>query len=94
MSENLEKRDWLVRTTDLFNDLEVGVIYNAPSIRANLREQHKDSISTPTMDKLLSAIIDAQEKGLRFRVRERTRKLIQRDTATNDKLYEIIEEDY
>lgn len=94
MSENLEKRDWLVRTTDLFNDLEVGVIYNAPSIRDNLREQHKDSISTPTMDKLLSAIIDAQEKGLRFRVMERTRKLIQRDTATNDKLYEIIEEDY
>ena len=93
MTENYEKRDWIVRTTDIFNDFEIGVIYNAPSIRDKLREKYKDSISTPTLDKLLSAIIDAQEKGLNFIIDGRTRKLIQRETATNDKLYEIIEED-
>lgn len=91
MSNEKEKRDWLVRATDIFKKLEINVIYNAPSVRNLLREECNDSISVPTTEKLLLAIIEAQETGLQFKVKEKIRKLVLKDSATSDKLYELIE---
>ena len=91
MANEKIKRDWLVRATDIFNGLEVNVIYNAPSVRKFLRKKCNDSISVPTTEKLLMAIIEAQDRGLEFKINNKSLKLILKDSATSDKLYELIE---
>jgi len=87
------KRDWIVRMIDIFQALELGILYNPTSIRDFLRAYCNDSISAPTAQKLLSSIIKAQEEGLQFRINKKIRRLIEKKTASKDSLYELIEED-
>lgn len=86
-----EKRDWILRMTNIFNNLKVNVIYNAPAIRNLLRNDYNDSISIPTTEKLLLAILEAQKSGLIFKIKDKRRKLIEKETANNEKWYELIE---
>ena len=90
MSE-LKKRDWITRISDIFNKLELNILYSAPSIRKFLRENCGDSISAPTVEDLLASTIKAQEEGLQFKINNKIRKLVQRETANGDKLYELVE---
>jgi len=90
MSE-LKKRDWITRISDIFNKLELNILYSAPSIRKFLRKHCGDSISAPTVEDLLAATIKAQEEGLQFKINNKIRKLVLRETANGDKLYELIE---
>ncbi|MHA1489167.1 MAG: hypothetical protein ACTSRI_05885 [Promethearchaeota archaeon] len=86
-----EKRDWIVRMTDLFIKSKVNILFNAPSVRNFLRKECNDSISIPTTEKLLLAIIEAQKSGLIFKIKDKRRKLIEKETANNEKWYELIE---
>ncbi len=86
-----EKRNWILRMTDLFNKLKVNVIYNAPAIRNLLRNDYNDSISIPTAEKLLLAILEAQKSGLIFKIKDISIKMIEKETANNEKWYELIE---
>jgi hypothetical protein len=88
----LKKRDWIVRMVNIFHKLEIRVLYNGPSVRSILREKCDDSISIPTTQKLLRAILEAQKNGLQFKINDKLRKLVEKKTATNEKWYELIEE--
>jgi hypothetical protein len=91
MSNKYEKRDWLIRASDIFNYLDINIIYNATNVRNFLRSKCNDAVSVPTIEKLLLSIIKAQEQGLQFKVKNKIRKLLLKVSATDDKLYELIE---
>ena len=91
MMVELKKQNWIVRAINIFNSLELNIIHSTPEIRNLLRENFSDSISTPTTADLLSAIIHGQENGLQFMINNKIRKLIQKKTKGNNKLYELIE---
>ncbi|MBD3341406.1 MAG: hypothetical protein GF353_20035 [Candidatus Lokiarchaeota archaeon] len=78
---------------DLFNKLELGVLYNKTNVRDFLKEHCDDSISLPTTGELLDSIIEAEKRGLLFTVNDKIRKLIEKKTASDDSLYELIEKD-
>ncbi|MHA1148964.1 MAG: hypothetical protein ACTSR8_12060 [Promethearchaeota archaeon] len=88
-----KKRDWIVRMVDLFKKLEIGVLYNKTNIRDFLKEQCDDAISLPTTGELLDSIINAQKNGLYFKVNDKIRRLVEKRTANEDSLFELIEED-
>ena len=88
-----EKRSWIDRMVDLFHKLELNTLYNITNVRILLKEQCNDSISLPTTRGLLEAIIEAQKKGLEFNINNKIRRLKKKKTATDDSLYELIEED-
>jgi len=87
------KRDWITRMVDLFNKLELGVLYNKTNVRDFLKDYCDDSISLPTTSELLDSIIEAEKHGLFFKKNNKIRKLIEKKTASDDSLYELIEED-
>ena len=87
------KRDWIVRMVDLFQKLEIGVLYNKTNIRDFLKDQCDDAISLPTTGDLLDSIIKAQENGLFFKINDKIRRLLEKKTANEDSLFELIEED-
>lgn len=87
-----EKRNWIVRMVDLFNILDVGVIYNKTNIRDVLKDKCDDSISLPTTGELLEAIVQAHERGLTIRIGDKTRRIVEKKTPNSDSLYELIEE--
>jgi len=87
------KRDWIARMVDIFHGLEFGIIYNQTSIRRFLRKECDDSISVPTTGDLIQAILDAQEKGMKFEVNGKTRTLIEKKTALDESRYELVEEE-
>ncbi len=86
-----EKRNWIARMVVLFQNLELGVVYNKSNIRDVLKNKFNDAISLPTTKDLLEAIIKAQSNGLVFRVKNKTRKLIEKKTVGKDPLFELIE---
>ncbi|MGQ4875897.1 MAG: hypothetical protein ACP6IY_17670 [Promethearchaeia archaeon] len=87
------KRDWIIRMVDLFHKLKIGVLYNKTNVRDVLKDECDDSISLPTTGELLEAIINAQNNGMVFKVGNKFRKLIKKETAGKDSLYELIEFD-
>lgn len=91
MGNELKKQNWIVRAKNIFNSLELNIIYTAPEIRNFLRENFLDSISIPTTADLLSAIIQAQENGMQFIINNKVRKLIQKKTKGNTNLFELVE---
>ena len=91
MNKEFKKRNWVIRTIDIFHNLKLNVIYNAPDVRNLLRENFSDSISIPTMSDLLSNIIIAQEKGMQFVINNKVRKMVEKETISKNKLYELIE---
>jgi len=76
---------------DLLQNLELGVVYNKTNIRDVLKERFNDAVSLPTTGELLEAIINAQEKGLEFKIKNKRRKLIKKKTVGKDPLFELIE---
>ena len=91
MKVEFNKQNWILRAINIFNSLELNIIYSTPEIRNFLRDNFSDSISIPTTADLLSAIIHGQENGLQFMINNKIRKLIQKKTKGNNKLYELIE---
>ena len=78
---------------DLFNKLELGVLYNKTNVRDFLKDYCDDSISIPTTSELLYCIIESEKQWLFFKINNKIRKLIEKKTASDDSLYELIEED-
>ena len=91
MKNELKKQNWIVRALNIFNSLELDIIYSTPEIRNFLREKFFDSISIPTTADLLSAIIHGQENGMQFVIKDKIRKLIQKKTKGNNNLFELVE---
>jgi hypothetical protein len=78
---------------DLFYGLKIGIIYNQTTIREFLRTECDDSISVPTTGEVIEAILDAQEKGMKFEVDGTIRKLIEKKTALDESRYELTKEE-
>lgn len=85
------KRNLLDRTVNIFNNLELNMLYSPPSIRDLLRKKFNDSISPKTIRELLDKIIEAQDKGLKFLIKNKYLKLVEKKTSNKGKLYELIE---
>ena len=62
-------------------------------LEATAKETFNDTISLPTTGELLEAIIEAQEKGLEFKVKNKKRKLVEKKTVGKDPLFELVELD-
>ncbi|MHA1803415.1 MAG: hypothetical protein ACTSU4_02645 [Promethearchaeota archaeon] len=85
------KRDWIIRMVDIFLKLKLNILYNPTNVREFLRDECDDSISLPTTAELLKRIIYAQEKGMRFKIGNKIRKLEEKTTYSGDIRYELIE---
>ncbi len=89
--KGLFKRDWLIRTVEIFTMLETNTIYSPAHVRKFFNAQRNDSITLQTSEKLLEAIIEAQKNGLLFIINGKVRKIIEKKTPYNDILYELID---
>ncbi len=89
--KGLYKRDWLVRTVEIFTMLKPNIIYSPITIRKFFNSERSDSITVQTSEKLLQGIIDAQHQGLQFIIDGKVRKMIEKKTPDNDILYELID---
>lgn len=87
----LTKRNYIDRMLDIYQYLELNTLHSPPSVRNFLRENYNDSISRKTIRKLLKKIIEAQDKGLEFRRKNKIRKLIIHETSNKRVLYELKE---
>ena len=92
-SAELKKRNWIDRMIYIYQNLELNTLYSPPGVREFLRNNFNDSISHKTVRRLLEKMIEAQKKGLKFIINNKTRKLISPKTSSRGVLYQLIEED-
>lgn len=92
-SAELKKRNWIDRMIYIYQNLELNTLYSPPGVREFLRNNFNDSISHKTVRRLLEKMIEAQKKGLKFKINDKTRKLISPKTSSRGVLYQLIEED-